>query len=80
MRKYFENLKKANTAQYNTGQSQQLKFTADPKVSNTERSFAGNNFVFAGLFLPSMRILIFLKIIFVLLQHSPTFFINTLKG
>ena len=41
--------------------SQQLKFTADPKVSNTAWSFARNNFVSAGLSLPSMRILNFLK-------------------
>ena len=43
-------------AQYNTERSQQLKLTAYPKRSNTSRSFAGNNFVFAGLSLASMRI------------------------
>ena len=61
------------------GRSQQLKFTTDPKVSNTAGSptakyhtaqsptaqyhtaqgFARNNFVFAGLSLHSLRILIF---------------------
>ena len=86
----------SDSAQLNTARIQQLKFTADPKVSNTVRfglrtvryclesdsaqSFARNNFVFACLSLPSMRILNFVKTICVLLQHSPTFFINILKG
>ena len=53
----------SDSAQYNTAGSQQLKFTADQKVSNTARSFGRNNFVFAGLSLPSIRILnLFLKI------------------
>ena len=58
---------RTDSAQYDTAWSQQFKFTADPKVSNTAwsrtprsvilRSFARNNFVSEGLSLPSMRIL-----------------------
>ena len=58
---------RTDSAQYDTAWSQQFKFTADPKVSNTAwsrtprsvilQSFAGNNFVSEGLSLPSMRIL-----------------------
>ena len=72
----------SDSAQYDTARSQQLKFIADAKVSNTHtaRSFAGNGFVFAGLSFPSMRILNFYKNICVLLQHSPTFFVNIVKG
>ena len=52
----------SDSAHCDTARSQQLRFTADPKVSNTARNFAGNNCVFEGLSLPSMRILIFLKL------------------
>ena len=49
-------LRESASAQCDTAPNQQLKFTAYPKASNTARSFARNNFVFAGLSLPSMRI------------------------
>ena len=53
---------------------------SDSAQCDTARSFAGNNFIFAGFSLPSMRIINFYKNICALLQHSPTFLVNILKG
>ena len=75
----------------NTAQSQQLKFTADPKLSNTARSptprstyntvrsFAGNSFVFAGFSLPSMRILNFYKKYMCTIATEPNIFFKHCK-
>ena len=48
--------------------------------ANTAQSFAGNNFVFAGLALPWRRIPNLKKIhVNYLLQHCPTFFVSFFK-
>ena len=69
-----------DSAQYNTAQSQQLKFTADPKVTNNAQSFADNNFVFAGLSFSLKGMLNKNESIGVQYKPKPTFFIYFLKG
>ena len=82
---FFENPKLTNTAQ-----SQQKSFpkiqkcltlgNSDSAQANTAQSFAGNNFVFAGLALPWKRIPNLKKIhVNYLLQHCPTFFVSFFK-
>ena len=56
-----------------------IRFCEDSAQYHTAHS-AGNNFVFAVLSFPSMRILNFFRNICVISQHSPTFCINILKG
>ena len=53
---------------------------SDSAQAYSVQSFAGNNFVCAGLSLLWKRILNLKIYIYELLQHSPTFFVSFLKG